>query len=138
MVVVYRCALCVLIRLKGRISYKNLMVWKRAARLSVGLYRGLANLKDYGFRDQLTRSGLSIASNIAEGYGRGGCKEIQQFLRYAKGSAAEVETQVYIGAEIGYIAKADAQAWVIEAQEIQSMLAALIKHVATQTSRKND
>lgn len=116
-------------------SYKNLTVWKRAARLSVNLYRGLASLRDYGFRDQLTRSGLSIASNIAEGYGRGGCKEIQQFLRYAKGSAAEVETQVYIGAEIGYITKADAKAWVSEAQEIQAMLAALSKHVATHSSR---
>jgi len=138
MVLLYRYPLFAVIGLRGRMSYKNLMVWKRAARLGVGLYRGLTHLKDCGFRDQLTRSGLSIASNIVEGYGRGGYKEIQQFLRYAKGSAAEVETQVYIGAEIGYIAKADAQAWLIEAQEIQSMLAALIKHVATQTSRKND
>lgn len=116
-------------------SFKNLMVWKRAVGLSVELYRGLAGLKDYGFRDQLTRAGLSLASNIAEGYGRGGYKEVLQFLRYAKGSAAEVETQVYIGAEIGYITSADAETWTREAQEIQAMLAALSKHVATQSQQ---
>ena len=53
-------------------------------------------------------------------------------------SAAEVETQVYIGAEIGYISKPDAQAWVSEAQAIQAMLVALIKHVAAGTSRQSD
>jgi four helix bundle protein len=108
--------------------FKNLLVWQRSARLSAELYKALSDLKDFGFRDQLTRAGLSIASNIAEGYGRGGGQaEIRQFLRYAKGSAAEVETQIYIGMDIGYIPKPTGQLWSQEAQEIQSMLAALIK-----------
>ncbi len=78
--------------------FKNLLVWQRSARLSAQMYKELAALKYFGFRDQLTRAGLSIASNIAEGYGRGGAvAELRQFLRYAKGSAAEVETQIYIG-----------------------------------------
>ncbi len=107
--------------------FKKLLVWQRAARLSAELYKGLVQVKDFGFRDQLTRAGLSIASNIAEGYGRGGSAEIRQFLRYAKGSAAEVETQIYIGMEIDYIAREQGKQWVQEAQEIQSMLAALIR-----------
>ncbi|GAA61618.1 hypothetical protein P20652_3507 [Pseudoalteromonas sp. BSi20652] len=44
----------------------NLEVWKRSARFSADIYRSTANIKDYGFRDQLTRSGLSLPSNIAE------------------------------------------------------------------------
>jgi four helix bundle protein len=48
-------------------NFENLDVWKRSVRLSVDIYRFTADIKDYGFRDQLTRSGLSVPSNIAEG-----------------------------------------------------------------------
>jgi len=50
--------------------FEDMDVWKESARLSVSIYRELADLKDYGFKDQITRSGLSIPSNIAEGFGR--------------------------------------------------------------------
>lgn len=95
--------------------------------MSAELYKGLVSVKDRGFRDQLTRASLSIASNIAEGYGRGRVLKVRQFLRYAKGSAAEVETQICIGMDIGYIDKTQGKAWAQEAQEIQSILAALIR-----------
>ncbi len=107
--------------------FKELAVWQRSARLSANLYKALVELRDYGFRDQITRSGLSIPSNIAEGYGRGVGKELVQFLRYAKGSAAELETQIYIGMEIGYIAREQGKLWAQEASEIQAMLGGLIK-----------
>jgi four helix bundle protein len=48
--------------------FENLEVWKKAARLSADIYRNLKDLKDYGFKDQITRSGLSVPSNIAEGF----------------------------------------------------------------------
>ena len=50
--------------------FEDLDVWKRAARLSADIYRQLRELKDYGFKDQITRSGLSVPSNIAEGFER--------------------------------------------------------------------
>jgi len=50
--------------------FEDLEVWKRAMNLSAGLYKDLKNLKDYGFKDQIARSGLSIPSNIAEGFER--------------------------------------------------------------------
>ena len=50
--------------------FEDLEVWKRAARLSASIYKELKNLKDWGFRDQITRSGLSVPSNIAEGFER--------------------------------------------------------------------
>ena len=65
----------------------------------------MAGLKDYGFKDQITRSGLSIPSNIAEGFGWSSDKEKSNFLSYARGSCAELRTQAYIGIEIGYIEK---------------------------------
>ena len=49
-------------------SFENLAVWKKSARLSSNIYKELRNLRDFGFKDQITRSGLSIHSNIAEGF----------------------------------------------------------------------
>ena len=71
-------------------SFEDLEVWKRSARLSADIYKTLANLKDFGFKDQITRSGLSIPSNIAEGAERESIKEFINFLSYAKGSAGEL------------------------------------------------
>ncbi len=83
-------------------QFEDLEIWKRSARLSADIYKELANLKDYGFKDQITRSGLSVPSNIAEGYERQSDKETVNFLNYAKGSAGELRTQIYIGMDIGY------------------------------------
>ena len=107
--------------------FEDLEVWKRAARLSADIYRHLKELKDYGFRDQITRSGLSIPSNIAEGFERESQKECITFLSYSKGSCGELRCQIYIGMEIGYITKEVGKNWVREATEISSMISGLIK-----------
>jgi four helix bundle protein len=108
-------------------SYEDLQVWKRAARLSANLYRETRELKDFGFRDQLTRSGLSVPSNIAEGYERDGVAETARFLSIAKGSAAELRTQVLIGIEAEYLERTKALAWADEAKQIGKILGALRK-----------
>ncbi len=59
--------------------FEDLEVWKRSARLSADIYKELSDLKDYVFRDQITRSGLSIPSNIAEGIERESAKECVNF-----------------------------------------------------------
>jgi four helix bundle protein len=82
---------------------KNLDVWKKSAALSSEIYLELSQLKDYGFKDQLTRSGLSISSNIAEGLERVSDKEKVRFLDISRGSLAEAQTQIYIGMKISYI-----------------------------------
>ena len=74
-------------------TFEDLEVWKRASRLSVALYRELAGLRDFGFRDQITRSGLSIPSNIAEGLERRSRKERQRFIEIASGSCAELRAE---------------------------------------------
>ncbi len=108
-------------------DFEDLEVWKRSTRLSATIYKNLAMLKDYSFRDQITRSGLSVPSNIAEGFERESQKECLVFLSYAKGSSGELRTQIYIGMEIGYIDDEIGKGWIKEVKELSSMLGGLIK-----------
>ena len=108
-------------------AFEDLEVWKRSARLSVTLYQQTKELRDFGFRDQLTRSGLSIPSNIAEGFERDSDAEIARFLTIAKGSAGELRTQILIGIEAGFLNRELGREWADEAKQISRMLAALIK-----------
>jgi four helix bundle protein len=106
---------------------ENLDVWKRSCRLSVNIYKISNNLKDFGFKNQITSSGLSIASNIAEGMEKDSNKEKIRFIEIAKGSSAELITQIYIGIEIGYIEKYIGLNLVNECNEILKMLSGLRK-----------
>jgi four helix bundle protein len=107
--------------------FEDLEVWKRGCRLCVDIYKANRECKDFAFKDQITRSALSIPSNIAEGYERGTNKDAIKFFFYAKGSAGELRTQIYIGIEIGYIHKPLGLSWIQEAEQLSKMLAALIK-----------
>ncbi len=109
---------------------ERLDVWKRACRLSVEIYKAFASCRDYGFKDQITRSSLSIASNIAEGLEKESDKDKARFINIAQGSGAELITQIYIGIEIGYIEKSSGLQWVKENNEILRMLNGLKKSYA--------
>ena len=109
--------------------FENLEVWKRAKELSVSIYRSMANLKDFRFKDQITRSSLSIPSNIAEGMERSTEKEKARFLEIARGSAAELRTQIMIGIEIKYINKETGEQWLKETKEISAILVGLTRSI---------
>jgi four helix bundle protein len=113
--------------LELKVRFEDLEVWKRSAELSAEIYTKLSELRDFGFRDQITRSGLSIPSNIAEGFERESSKECVNFLSYAKGSCGELRTQVYIGRKISYLDAESAKRWTQETKEISAMLNSLIK-----------
>lgn len=115
--------------------FEELDVWKRATQLSINIYKELKSLKDYGFRDQITRAALSIACNIAEGFERDSQKECVSFLSYAKGSCGELRTQIFIGTQIQYIDQSIGQDWIKEAIEISSMLSGLIKRKRSFTKK---
>jgi four helix bundle protein len=108
-------------------NFEKLEVWKVSARLSAEIYKHLATLKDYGFKDQITRSGLSIPSNIAEGMSRAGKKEKHYFLYVAIGSCAELRTQIYIGIDINYIESSLGKEWIEKTKLIGAMLVGLKK-----------
>ena len=107
--------------------FEDFDVWKVSARLASDLYKATRDLKDWGFRDQITRAGLSISSNIAEGLERESIADCVRFLGIAKGSAAEVRSQLYIGMDIGYIDKESGQEWLQSTERIAGMLTALIR-----------
>ena len=108
---------------------ESLDVWKKAAALSADIYLNLAELKDYGFKDQLTRSGLSIPSNIAEGLERISDQEKIRFLDIARASSAEAATQIYIGMTINYIEEKEGRKWLLEIESISKMISALINSI---------
>jgi len=113
---------------KGKIEkFEDLEVWKKSVRLSIQIYEELKNCKDYGLRDQIQRSAVSISSNIAEGYERNTNKEYIQFLHIAKGSCGELRTQLYIASEIGLISKQKSKELIEKTKEISAMLFSLIK-----------
>ena len=116
-------------------AFEKLDVWKRSSRLCVTLYRQLKDSKDWGFKDQITRSALSVPSNIAEGYERNSRREYVQFLRIAKGSCGELRTQLYIGMEAGLVDKGVATELMQEAIEISRMLGAMISRLSREQEK---
>jgi four helix bundle protein len=85
---------------------EDILVWQKAKSLTVEIYKASNQgsfARDFGLRDQIRRAAVSIPSNIAEGFGRGGNKEFLQFLSIAKGSLYELKTQLIIANEIGYL-----------------------------------
>jgi four helix bundle protein len=109
-------------------ALRNLEVWQRSCRLAVSTYRLSLQCRDSGFKDQLTRSALSVPSNIAEGYERESNRERVRFLKIAKGSCGEFWTQLLIGTEAGLVSRDQTQPLRLESEEIARMLRGLIKH----------
>jgi len=109
--------------------FEDMDVWKTAAKLSVSVYTELASSREYGFKDQITRAGLSIPSNIAEGFGRSTNRDKRNFLNYAKGSCAEFRSQAYIGVKAGFIDHDVGAAWIDESNKISAMLTKLMKYL---------
>lgn len=108
-------------------QFKHLQVWKRSSRLSVELYKYSTKIKNFGFRDQITRAALSIPSNTAQGEDRDSIKESMRYINIAKGSSAEVITQMYIGIEANIIDRTKGLNWIRELEEINKMLGGLLK-----------
>ena len=121
---------------------EKLDVWKKSARLSADVYKTFAQSRDFGFRDPITRAGLSIPSNIAEGMEKASPAEQMRFLDIAKGSAAEFATQTYIGMDIGYIDRGIGRDWIERTDHILSMLTKLqqtirsTQHITRSTNTK--
>jgi len=106
---------------------EQLEVWKRSRQMTIEIYRMSSSIKDYGFKDQITRSCLSIPSNIAEGLEKNYEKEKARYLTISKGSLGEFKTQLDIGIEIGFIPRKEGKLWMKEAETLSRMLGNLIK-----------
>ena len=86
--------------------FEDLEVWQKAREVVNAVYQVSSDgpfSRDYALRDQIRRACISISSNISEGFARRSNREFVQFLFIAKGSAAEVENQLYLALDQGYI-----------------------------------
>jgi four helix bundle protein len=111
-------------------SFKDLKVWQRSIQLSLAIYRLTVEFpkeERFGLASQLQRAGVSVPSNIAEGYGRGSRKDYKQFLAIARGSTLEVQTQLIIAKELGYGKLVTLKQAESLSEEVSKMLYALIQ-----------
>ncbi len=108
-------------------SVEDLEIWKQSTELCIDIYKIFKECKDYSLKDQIQRASVSIPSNISEGFERGSNKEFIHFLYYAKGSCAELRTQIYIASKVGLIEENNAKEIINKTNEISRKIFNLIK-----------
>ena len=109
-------------------SYKELRAWKEAVDLALEVYRlteGFPRSELYGLTTQIRRSAVSVPSNIAEGKGRFSDREFALFLRHARGSLLELETQLFIAGKLGYLSIKMAESLARDTEQLAKTLNAL-------------
>ena len=110
-------------------SYRDLKVWQRAMDLTVLVYdlsRGFPKEEQFGLTSQIRRASVSIAANIAEGYGRSTTGSYLSFLRIAQGSLKEVETHLILAGRVSICSEARTSPILAQTDELGRMLRALI------------
>ena len=113
-------------------TYRDLIVWQKAMVLVTEIYKvskSFPRREDYGLTSQLRRCAVSIPSNIAEGYGRNSRNEYIRFLQIASGSLYELQTQLEIAANLGYLKKDEFELLYESTREIERMLSVLIRRL---------
>lgn len=114
----------------GKKGFKDLLVWQLAKDLAVKVYRISESQdlkKDFGLRDQIRRSAVSVASNPAEEDERSTNRDSVRFFYMAKGSVAEVRTQIQIACETGYLRKPEYDSLEAEYEQLAKMIGSLIR-----------
>jgi len=109
-------------------KFEQLIAWQRARELTKNVYLLTATerfSRDFGLRDQIQRAAVSIMSNIAEGFERAGKAEFHQFLVIAKGSCAEVRSQLYVALDTGYITNDQFEKARAQAEEVGRIIGGL-------------
>jgi len=110
-------------------SYRDLVVWKKSMALVLDVYRctqAFPKIETYGLTSQLRRAAVSVPSNIAEGQARLSTGEFKQFLGNARGSLMEVETQILIARDLGYLERNDSENLLSAAAEVGRILNGLL------------
>jgi len=113
-------------------DFRKLKIWEKAHRLTLMIYRitaGFPREELYGLSNQLRRAAASIPSNIAEGCGRSSDADFARFLQIAMSSASEVEYQLILARDLGYLEEEAYQEHYREVESLKKMLATFIKRV---------
>ena len=113
-------------------SYEDLIIWQKGIELAKEIYRLVAvfpSSERFGLTSQLQRAAVSVPSNIAEGQSRRNTGEFRQFLYQALGSLAELDTQLVLARELGYLKTGDSKLAVSLVEEIRRMTYALVNRL---------
>ena len=108
--------------------FEDFIAWQKARKLTADIYRVTSEGKfarDFGLKDQIRRAAVSSMSNLAEGFERGRPAEFHQFLSIAKGSCAELRTQLYVALDVGYLGLPIFEALMAQATEVGQILGGL-------------
>jgi len=126
-------------------NYQDIIAWQKSMDLAAMIYSKTVSFpKDelYGLTQQMRKAAVSVSSNIAEGWGRGTTGDYLRFLRMARGSLCELETQIHLSQRLGYLALANVQELLGGTTECKKVLQGLIGSVERQQAQssaaKND
>ena len=121
------------------VRFEDLIAWQKARELTVKIYlisrRGEFG-KDYRLSGQIQAAAVSIMSNLAEGFERGGLVEFHQFLSTAKASCAELRSQLYVALDVGYIGAREFEQLRTDSEEVGRIIGGLRASVAKQRQSK--
>lgn len=114
-------------------SFEEILSWQKARELNKDIYNVTKNNKyfknDFGLKDQMRRSSISISSNIAEGFERETTKEFIRFLYIAKASSGEFRSQLYLAHDINYLNSEEFEKLKLKVNEVSKLISGLIKYL---------
>jgi four helix bundle protein len=125
---------------KGARKFEDLVAWQKARELTRAVYQVSASgafAKDFGLRDQVRRSAVSVMSNLAEGFERGSRSEFHQFLSIAKASCAELRSQFYVALDTQYLDHPAFLRLLSQAEEVARIIGGLRVAVQKQRGKVN-
>jgi four helix bundle protein len=112
-------------------NFEDLVIWQFAREIVKQIYSDFRSCKDFGFRDQITRAGVSVMNNISEGFCRNSDAEFKQFLNIAKGSIGEVKNMYYLAEDLNYMTNEEALKRRDKSQQLINSISKFIQYLKT-------
>ena len=110
-------------------KFEDIIAWQKAQDLAVEVYSLFRELKDFGFRDQICRTTVSISNNIAEGFDRSSDADFARFLYISTASCSEVRSMIYLAERLNYITIEKRDELLSKSHEISKIIRGLIKSI---------
>ncbi|MEO1007645.1 MAG: four helix bundle protein [Planctomycetota bacterium] len=120
-------------------SFEDLQAWKLSVSLTTRVYRATAAFPSderFGLVSQMRRSAVAVPSNIAEGWGRGQTRDYARFIRVARGSAYELQTQLLISSELGFVAAVDFEDLMSDVQQVGRVVSGLLRSIEAKLTER--
>ncbi|MBN1338024.1 MAG: four helix bundle protein [Bacteroidales bacterium] len=119
-------------------KFEDIKGWQKAQDFAVQIYSEFKDLRDFGFRDQISRAVVSISNNIAEGFDRRTDADFARFVYIAIGSCSEVKSMLYLAYRLNFVERDKATCLIEQANEISKILRGLIKSLHVNYSKNTN